>query len=152
MEEVGEGVTRWQPGDRVVANFFQGHIAGRLTKALANTCLGGVLPGLLGEYFIFPESGVVETPAYLSFGEGSCLPCAALAAWNALYGLLPLRAGQTVLLQGTGGVSTFALQIARAAGAITIVTSSSDEKLAKPNCSAQYTASITGRIWIGRQR
>lgn len=88
-------------------------------------------PGLLGEYSVFPQTGVVRIPDYLSFEEASCLPCAALTAWNALYGLVPIRPGQTVLLQGTGGVSTFGLQIAAAAGATTIVTSSSDEKLEK---------------------
>lgn len=71
----------------------------------------------------------MRIPDYLSFEEASCLPCAALTAWNALYGLAAVRPGQTVLLQGTGGVATFGLQIAQAAGAVTIVTSSSDEKL-----------------------
>ena len=131
VEEVGEGVTEWKVGDRVLANFTQDHIAGRLTKEVSLTQLGGEAQGLLGEYFIFPKTGVVKIPEYLSFEEASCLPCAALTAWNALYGLVPIRPGQTVLLQGTGGVSTFGLQIAHAAGATTIVTSSSDEKLAK---------------------
>lgn len=124
-------MTEWKEGDRVVANFTQEHIAGRLTRDVGLTQLGGEAQGLLGEYFIFPKTGVVKIPDYLSFEEASCLPCAALTAWNALYGLTPLRPGQTVLLQGTGGVSTFALQIAHAAGAKTIVTSSSDDKLAK---------------------
>ncbi|KAF5646576.1 putative alcohol dehydrogenase [Fusarium sp. NRRL 25303] len=131
VEAVGAGVTEWKIGDRVVANFTQEHIAGRLTRDVGLTQLGGEAQGLLGEYFIFPKTGVVKIPDYLSFEEASCLPCAALTAWNALYGLTPLRPGQTVLLQGTGGVSTFALQIAHAAGAKTIVTSSSDDKLAK---------------------
>ncbi|KAF5598139.1 hypothetical protein FPANT_3903 [Fusarium pseudoanthophilum] len=131
VEAVGDGVTEWKVGDRVVANFTQEHIAGRLTREVGLTQLGGEAQGLLGEYFIFPKTGVVKIPDYLSFEEASCLPCAALTAWNALYGLTPLRPGQTVLLQGTGGVSTFALQIAHAAGARTIVTSSSDDKLAK---------------------
>ncbi|KAM0230902.1 hypothetical protein ACHAPO_008958 [Fusarium lateritium] len=131
VEEVGEGVTEWKVGDRVLANFTQDHIAGRLTRDIGLTQLGGEQQGLLGEFFIFPKTGVVKIPDYLSFEEASCLPCAALTAWNALYGLTPLRPGQTVLLQGTGGVSTFALQIAHVAGAKTIVTSSSDEKLEK---------------------
>ncbi|KAI1031137.1 hypothetical protein LB504_000229 [Fusarium proliferatum] len=131
VEAVGEGVTEWKVGDRVVANFTQEHIAGRLTRDVGLTQLGGETQGLLGEYFIFPKTGVVKISDYLSFEEASCLPCAALTAWNALYGLTPLRPGQTVLLQGTGGVSTFALQIAHAAGAKTIVTSSSDDKLTK---------------------
>lgn len=128
---MGDGVTEWKVGDRVLANFTQDHIAGRLTREIGLTQLGGETQGLLGEYFIFPKTGIVKIPDYLSFEEASCLPCAALTAWNALYGLCPLRPGQTVLLQGTGGVSTFGLQIAHAAGATTIVTSSSDEKLEK---------------------
>ncbi|RAK97869.1 zinc-dependent alcohol dehydrogenase family protein [Aspergillus ibericus CBS 121593] len=131
VEVVGEGVTEWKVGDRVLANFTQDHIAGRLNKQSLLSQLGGEIQGLLGEYFIFPKLGVVKIPDYLTFEEASCLPCAALTAWNALYGLVPIRPGQTVLLQGTGGVSTFGLQIAHAAGATTIVTSSSDEKLAK---------------------
>lgn len=115
----------------MLANFTQEHIAGRLTREMSHSQLGGESQGLLGEYFIFPKLGVVSIPDYLSFEEASCLPCAALTAWNALYGLVPVRPGDTVLLQGTGGVSTFGLQIASAAGAVTIVTSSSDEKLAK---------------------
>ncbi|KAA8645413.1 hypothetical protein EYZ11_012049 [Aspergillus tanneri] len=131
VEEVGEGVTEWKVGDRVLANFTQDHIAGRLTRQSLLSQLGGETQGLLGEYFIFPKSGVVKIHDYLSFEEASCLPCAALTAWNALYGFVPIRPGQSVLLQGTGGVSTFGLQIAHAAGATTIVTSSSDEKLSK---------------------
>ncbi|RBR26165.1 uncharacterized protein FIESC28_01056 [Fusarium coffeatum] len=130
-EEIGEGVTEWKVGYHVFANFTQDHIAGRLTGEIGLTQLGGEQQGLLGEFFIFPKTDVVKIPDYLSFAEASCLPCAALTAWNALYGLTPLRPGQTVLFQGTGGVYTFALQIAHAAGAKTIVTSSSDEKLAK---------------------
>ncbi|CAG7557854.1 unnamed protein product [Fusarium equiseti] len=131
VKEIGKGVTEWKVDDRVLANFTQDHIAGRLTRKIGLTQLGGEQQGLLGEFFKFPKTGVVKIPDYLSFEEACCLPCAALTAWNALYGLTPLRPDQTVLLQGTGGVSTFALQIAYAVGAKTIVTSSSDEKLAK---------------------
>ncbi|KAF6819038.1 zinc-containing alcohol dehydrogenase [Colletotrichum musicola] len=120
VEEIGEGVTERED-----------HIAGRLSYEVGLSQLGGESQGLLGEYFIFPKTGIVKIPDYLSFEEASCLPCAALTAWNALYGLVPLRPGQVVLLQGTGGVSTFGLQIAHAAGAVTIVTSSSNEKLVK---------------------
>ncbi|KAH8596962.1 hypothetical protein B0O99DRAFT_593254 [Bisporella sp. PMI_857] len=129
IEAIGEGVTGWQVGDRVLANFTQDHVAGRLTYPVSLTQLGGEAQGLLGEYFNFPKTGIVRIPNYLSFEEASCLPCAALTAWNALYGLVPVRPGQTVVLQGTGGVATFGLQIANAAGATTIVTSSSDKKL-----------------------
>lgn len=118
------------------------------------TQLGGETQGLLGEYFIFPKTGVVRIPDYLSFEEASCLPCAALTAWNALYGLVPLRTGQTVLLQGTGGVSTFALQIAHAAGATTIVTSSSDAKLTKAKeLGATHTINYrTNPDWAGQAK
>ncbi|CAI6093067.1 unnamed protein product [Clonostachys chloroleuca] len=140
VEEVGPGVTEWKVNDRVLANFTQDHIAGRLTYEIGLSQLGGESQGLLGEYFIFPKTGVVRIPDCLSFEEASCLPCAALTAWNALYGLIPIRPGQVVLLQGTGGVSTFGLQIAHAAGATTIVTSSSDQKLAKAKeLGATYT-------------
>ncbi|KAJ5962194.1 hypothetical protein N7501_007135 [Penicillium viridicatum] len=131
VEEVGEGVTEWKVGDRILANFTQDHIVGRLNAQTLLSQLGGEIQGLSGEYFIFPKTGVVQIPDYLSFEEASCLPCAALTAWNALYGLVPIRPGETVLLQGTGGVSTFGLQIAHAAGTTTIVTSSSDDKLSK---------------------
>lgn len=131
VEEVGEGVTEWNAGDRVVATFLQDHIAGRLTAETVKSSLAGGRPGLLGEYVVLPQTGVLRIPGYLSFEEASCLPCAAVTAWNALYGAVTLRPGDIVLLQGTGGVSMFGLQIARAAGAVTIVTSSSDEKLAQ---------------------
>lgn len=129
VEAVGEGVTEWKAGDRVLASFTQDHVAGRLTHATSLTQLGGEAQGLMGEYFLFPRTGIARVPDYLTLEEASCLPCAALTAWNALYGLSPLRPGQSVVLQGTGGVSTFGLQIAAAAGARAIVTSSSDAKL-----------------------
>lgn len=124
-------MTEWKVGDRVLASFTQGHIAGRLTYEISLTQLGGEAQGLLDEYTILPQTGVARIPDYLSFVEAPCLPCAALTAWNALFGLVPVRPGQTVLLQGTGGVSTFGLQIAHAVSANTIVTYSSDEKLVK---------------------
>jgi NADPH:quinone reductase-like Zn-dependent oxidoreductase len=114
-----------------VAIFIQDHLAGRLTPELAKSCLAGGRPGLLGEYVVLPQTGVVKIPQYLSFEEATCLPCAAVTAWNALYGATPVRPGDVVVLQGTGGVAMFGLQIARAAGATTIVISSSGEKLAK---------------------
>ncbi|GLA18155.1 hypothetical protein AnigIFM62618_005310 [Aspergillus niger] len=129
VEAVGEGVANWKVGDRVLGQFNQDHLAGKMTRSGMLSGLGGEIDGLLGEYFVFPQTGIVKIPEYLSFNEASCLPCAALTAWNALYGLVKLEPGMTVLLQGTGGVSIFGLQIAHAAGAKTIITSSSDEKL-----------------------
>lgn len=124
-------MNQWDIGDRVVATFIQDHFAGKLTPEAARSCLAGGTPGLLGEYVVLPQTGVVSIPQYLSIEEAACLPCAAVTAWNALYGSVPVRPGDVVLLQGTGGVAMFGLQIAKAAGAVTIVTSSSNEKLAK---------------------
>lgn len=114
-----------------MSTFIQDHIAGKLTSETVKSCLAGGRPGILGEYVILPQTGVVRIPDYLTFEEAACLPCAGVTAWNALYGSVPVRPGDIVLLQGTGGVSMSGLQIARAAGAVTIVTSSSDEKLIK---------------------
>ena len=92
---------------------------------------GGAIDGVLAEYVVFEQDGVVPIPSHLSFEEAATLPCAGVTAWNALYAGRPLRTGETVLVLGTGGVSIFALQFARAAGARVIATSSSDEKLEK---------------------
>ncbi|MEI9965085.1 MAG: NAD(P)-dependent alcohol dehydrogenase [Caulobacteraceae bacterium] len=128
--EVGPGVTRVKVGDRVAATFFQPWVDGRPPKGFAS--LGNPLDGMLTEAIVLDEDGVVTLPGYLSFEEAACLPCAALTAWHALFVAgRPLRAGQTVLVQGTGGVSIFALQFARAAGARVIATTSSDEKASR---------------------
>jgi NADPH:quinone reductase-like Zn-dependent oxidoreductase len=114
----------------VLTLFNQGHIAGSIDQQALGTGLGGALDGTLREYGVFDESGLVAMPTNLSFIEGSTLPCAAVTAWNALYGLesRALKPGQTVLTQGTGGVSLFALQFAKAAGARVIATTSSSKK------------------------
>jgi NADPH:quinone reductase-like Zn-dependent oxidoreductase len=114
--------------DKVATLFNQGHLAGSLSPAVLGTGLGGVLDGALREYGAFDEQGLVHMPSNLNFFEASTLPCAAVTAWNALYGLKPLQPGQTVLTQGTGGVSMFALQFAKAAGARVIATTSTSEK------------------------
>jgi NADPH:quinone reductase-like Zn-dependent oxidoreductase len=113
-----------------VTLFNQGHIAGSLDGASIATGLGGVVDGTLREYAAFDEQGLVHMPSNLNFLEGSTLTCAALTAWNALYGLESrgLKPGHTVLTQGTGGVSIFALQFAKAAGARVIATTSSEKK------------------------
>ncbi len=127
--EIGPGVRRVKVGDRVAGNFFQrwpgGH-AGADTQASA---LGGSVDGMLAEYVVLEEDGVVKLPSHLSYQEGACLPCAGVTAWNALVEHGRLIAGETVLVQGTGGVSIFALQFARLFGAQVIATSSSDAKL-----------------------
>lgn len=129
--EVGAGVADVQVGDRVAGTFFQCWPDGELTDARARSTLGGDLDGTLAEYVLFSRDGFVKLPEHLSFAEGATLPCAALTAWHALVSVGALKAGDTVLVQGTGGVSIFALQLARLMGARVIVTSSSDEKLAR---------------------
>jgi NADPH:quinone reductase-like Zn-dependent oxidoreductase len=128
---VGPDVTRVKPGDRVAGIFMQSWTGGEISAADGASAMGGGIDGVLAEEVVFEESGLVHLPAHLSFEEGATLPCAAVTAWNALYGLRPVQAGQSVLLLGTGGVSIFALQFAHAAGARVIATSSSDQKLAK---------------------
>jgi NADPH:quinone reductase-like Zn-dependent oxidoreductase len=127
----GEGVTRVEVGDRVCGIFAQRWIAGRPTRERLRSTLGGPLDGTLAERMVLSAEGVVKVPEHLSDEEAATLPCAAVTAWNALVTEGRLAAGETVLLQGTGGVSLFALQLARLAGARAIVTSSSDEKLAR---------------------
>src|SRR4051812_22094877 len=129
VEEVGPGAERWRKGDRVAGIFMQKWMDGPITREKWNSALGGAMQGVLGEYVVFPEDGLVPVPPGLSDEEAACLPCAAVTAWHALFESEPAVPGQTVLVQGTGGVSVFALQFARAAGLRTIVTSSSDEKL-----------------------
>jgi NADPH:quinone reductase-like Zn-dependent oxidoreductase len=130
---VGEGVTKWKVGDRVCPNFAQGWIEGETSAEKARTALGagGAVSGIAAEFAKFDEQGVVKIPGNLSFEEAATLPCAAVTAWNALAVSGKLKAGETVLTLGTGGVSIFALQFAKLFGAKVIATSSSDEKLEK---------------------
>ena len=126
---IGSGVTRVNIGDRVAGIFFQKWLAGELTAEKAESALGGAIEGMLAEYVVLHEDGVVRVPEHLTDEEAASLPCAAVTAWNALFTSGGLKAGDTVLIQGTGGVSIFALQFALLAGARVIATSSSDEKL-----------------------
>jgi NADPH:quinone reductase-like Zn-dependent oxidoreductase len=128
--EVGPGVTRVAPGDRVAGCFMQGWLAGDVTAEAARTALGGAIDGMLAEYKVLSAEGVVTLPASLSYEQGATLPCAAVTAWNALVREARVKAGDVVVLQGTGGVSLFALQFAKLHGARCIITSSSDAKLA----------------------
>jgi NADPH:quinone reductase-like Zn-dependent oxidoreductase len=128
---VGAGVTRWQPGDRVAGTFFQGWASGSFRREYLGTALGGALPGMLAEYVVLGEAGVVGVPSHLDFIQAATLPCAGLTAWHALVTGGKVNAGETVLLLGTGGVSLFALQFAKMHGARVIIISSSDEKLAR---------------------
>ena len=126
---VGPGVRRFKGGERVAAIFSQSWLGGAQVADVWETSLGGAIDGVLAEFQVFDEEGLVTLPGHLDFEGGACLPCAAVTAWNALYGLKALKAGETVLTLGTGGVSIFAIQFAHAAGARVIATSSSDEKL-----------------------
>jgi NADPH:quinone reductase-like Zn-dependent oxidoreductase len=129
---VGENVERWKVGDRVCPIFMQGWQEGTLTQEKARTSLGGGdLDGVLREFGAFDQDGLVRIPDHLSFEQAATLPCAAVTAWNALIEFGRLKAGETVLTLGTGGVSIFAVQFARMHGARVIATSSSDEKIAR---------------------
>jgi NADPH:quinone reductase-like Zn-dependent oxidoreductase len=128
--EVGEGVTEFQNGDAVAGCFFRDWERGPVSEAYLSSGLGGGIDGALAEYVVYSERGLVKAPAGYSHQQAACLPCAAVTAWNALTSA-NLIAGQTVLALGTGGVSIFALQLAKAAGARVVITSSSDEKLAR---------------------
>jgi len=126
---VGDDVKDWKVGDRVCSNFAVDHIHGDVTEEIKLTGLGAPIDGVLTEYKLLPAHALVAIPEHLSYEEASTLPCAAVTAYNALMGPVPLKGGDTVLVQGTGGVSIFGLQLAVASGATVIATSSSDEKL-----------------------
>lgn len=131
VEAIGEGVSRFSIGDRIAGTFFE-QLADGPANPLANPALGHSADGVLAEYRVFNENNAVKLPENLSFEEGACLPCAAVTAWHCLMEAgNPVKEGDTVLVLGTGGVSTFALLFARAIGARVIATSSSDEKLEK---------------------
>ncbi len=129
--EVGPEVTRVKVGDRVAGIFVQRWLSGRIDPAYASSALGGPSHGVLAERIVLPEEGVVPIPAHLTFEEAATLPCAAVTAWHALFARGRLTAGETVLTLGTGGVSLFAVQFARTAGARVIVTSGSEDKIAR---------------------
>jgi NADPH:quinone reductase-like Zn-dependent oxidoreductase len=129
--EIGEGVTRVKVGDKVASCFFQRWVGGEPSQTVQASALGGAIDGMLTEYAVLEEDGLVKIPEHLSVVEGATLPCAAVTAWHAMMAHAKLIAGQSVLLQGTGGVSIFALQFAHAMGVTAIITSSSDDKLAR---------------------
>ncbi len=130
VAEVGSGVSRVKQGDRVSAIFAQKWLSGEITEAASKSALGGEIDGMLSEYLVLSEEGLVHIPDHLSYEEAATLPCAAVTAWHAVVET-GVRPGDTVLILGTGGVSIFALQFARLSGARVIATSGSDEKLAK---------------------
>src|SRR6202171_6531931 len=129
--EIGTGVTRVKVGDRVAGCFFQRWSGGEPSPNVQANALGGSIDGMLAEFVVLEEEGVVKVPPHLSVEEGATLPCAGVTAWHALVEHGKLIAGRTVLLQGTGGVSIFGLQLAHAMGMQVVITSSSDEKLGR---------------------
>ena len=129
VELVGLGVRDFVAGDRVIGSFFEGWLGGEPSQAKMSAALGGSVDGVLAEYRVFPAHALVATPEHLSDVEAAALPCAGLTAWNAVTKLGGVKPGQTVLTQGTGGVSLFALQFARMCGARVIATSSSETKI-----------------------
>ncbi|KAK2130564.1 hypothetical protein NOF04DRAFT_1342611 [Fusarium oxysporum II5] len=122
---------KWKKGDRVITPFNQSHQFGPISPAIAATGLGGTIDGALRQYGVFNEDGVVRAPSNISFAEARTFTGAPLTSWNALYGFRPLKVGETVLVQGTGGVSISALQLAKAGGAKVIAITSSSEKAEK---------------------
>ncbi|HET9474307.1 MAG TPA: NAD(P)-dependent alcohol dehydrogenase, partial [Steroidobacteraceae bacterium] len=127
----GPKVTRFKKGDRVASIFFQLWISGRPRPEFLGSALGGGIDGMLSQYVTLNENGLVAIPKHLSYEEAATLPCAGVTAWNALVTRGHTEPGDFVLLQGTGGVSILGLQLAIALGAKPVITSSSDEKLAR---------------------
>jgi len=145
---VGEGVTKWKVGDRVMPIFVQHWFDGESTEEKRRTALGAgpQWDGVLREYGVFSEESVVGVPEHLSYEEAATLPCTGVTAWNALVVSGKLKAGETVLTLGTGGVSVFALQFAKLFGAKVIATSGSEEKIEKlKNLGADETINYKTR-------
>ena len=128
---VGKNVQGFKAGDRVAGTFFTKWKDGKFSAAALASARGGTENGMLAEMVVATQDDLVRIPAHLSYEEASTLPCAGVTAWNALFKAAHLQKGEYVLLEGTGGVSIFGLQFAAAAGARPIITSSSDDKLAK---------------------
>src|SRR5215470_16988665 len=129
VEQVGASVRQFAVGDRVIGSFFENWLGGEPSEARMNAALGGAVDGVLTEYRVFPAHALVKTPQHLSDVEAAALPCAGVTAWSAVVKLGNIKPGQTVLTQGTGGVSLFALQFAKLCGARVIATSSSEAKI-----------------------
>jgi NADPH:quinone reductase-like Zn-dependent oxidoreductase len=147
--EVGSGVSRFKPGDQVVSIFRPKWLRGVPSSEATRETLGGPLPGVLAEYVLFSEQGALAYPDYLTAAEASTLPVAAVTAWVALFTHGNLNPGETVLLQGTGGVSLFGLQLAVAHGARVLITSRSPAKIArlKQLGAAEVIDASTNAAW-----
>jgi NADPH:quinone reductase-like Zn-dependent oxidoreductase len=126
---VGEGVTRWKAGDRVCGIFMQKWVEGGPSAEKSRSALGGDVDGMMATEVVLGENGLVRIPEHLGYEEAATLPCTGVTAWNALFKAADTLPGHTVLILGTGGVSIFALQFAKMAGARVLGISSSDEKL-----------------------
>lgn len=131
VSEIGSDVKRLAIGDRVAAAFFPTWLDGGFAEEHHANALGGSLDGMLAEEVVLPERAWVKIPARYTFEQAATLPCAAVTAWHALFEAATVKPGETVLVQGGGGVSTFAIQLARQAGAEVIATSSSPDKRAR---------------------
>jgi len=129
VEAIGTGVRSFTVGDRVIGSFFENWLSGEPSEIKMRGALGGSADGVLTEYRVFPAHALVKSPGHLSDIEAAALPCAGVTAWSAVVKLSQIRPGQTVLTQGTGGVSLFALQFAKMCGARVIATSSSEAKI-----------------------
>jgi NADPH:quinone reductase-like Zn-dependent oxidoreductase len=132
VDAVGSDVVRWQTGDRVAASYFCGWISGPFKSGYIASALGSsTMDGMLAEYVVLPADALVAVPDHLGSIEAATLPCAAVTAWHGLVARGRMGKGDTLLVQGTGGVALFGLQFAAALGARAIVISSSNEKLAR---------------------
>src|SRR5271156_6743472 len=154
--ELGEDVTEVAKGQRVAGIFMQNWLDGDPTAEKTRGALGGDIDGMLAEYAVLRQSGVVTIPDHLSYEEGATLPCAGVTAWNALEHAAQVKPGEVVLIQGTGGVSMFALQFAKIAGATVLGTSSSDEKLERAkalglDAGFNYRQSPEWAKWVLRE-
>jgi NADPH:quinone reductase-like Zn-dependent oxidoreductase len=143
-------------GQRVAGIFMQNWLDGSPSAERSRGALGGDIDGMLAEYVVLPQSGVVAIPEHLSFAEAATLPCAGVTAWNALVNVGQVKPGDVVVTQGTGGVSIFALQFARMMGATVIGTSSSDEKLERAktlgmNAGLNYRQTPEWAKWVLRE-
>lgn len=125
---VGPSVTRVRPGDHVAGIFMQGWLHGPYEERYGRTAAGGAIPGCLSELALFDTQSLVHTPSHLSYEEAATLPCAAVTAWNSVIDHGKLKAGETIVVLGSGGVSIFALQLARMMGARVIATTGSNAK------------------------
>jgi NADPH:quinone reductase-like Zn-dependent oxidoreductase len=153
---VGSGATRFKPGQRVAGIFMQNWIEGTPNVEKQRGALGGDIDGMMAEYVVLSEDGLVEIPKHLSWEDAATLPCAGVTAWNAVVHAGRIKAGDTVVIQGTGGVSIFALQFAKLLGARVLGTSSSDEKLQRAhdlglNAGVNYKVAPDWATWVLEQ-